>query len=307
MGPLFGLASAFSWGAGDFCGGLASRISSVVTAILASQAVGLLATLLILLASGEALPPLPAIAWGAVAGLSGVIGLGAFYAALSRGTMGLIAPLAALIGASLPAIVAIAGGEELGALRLGGIALGLLAVVLISLPGGERTAAERRAVRIDLAELPLVLISGLGFAGFYLFLDRAANEGGETWWPLLAVRGVGFCVIVGVVLLLLARDRGRTLRQRADTLFGLSRLRLAGVGLLSLAPPLLLAGAGDLGGNAFFVLANAEGALAVAVVLSSLYPVVTTVLAAIFLGERLRPLQFVGIGLAVLAVVLIGR
>jgi drug/metabolite transporter (DMT)-like permease len=77
--------------------------------------------------------------------------------------------------------------------------------------------------------------------------------------------------------------------------------------LVSVLPLFALAGLGDLGGNAFFIFANALDALPVAVVLSSLYPVVTTVLAALVLHERLRPLQLLGIGLAVLAVVLIGR
>ena len=268
---------------------------------------GLLATLIILLASGESLPPAEALAWGAAAGVSGLVGLGAFYLALSRGTMGLIAPLAALIGAALPATVAIAGGEDVGPLRLVGICVGLLAVVLISLPGGEVTTDEKRAVRVDVRELPLVGLSGLGFAGFYLFLDRSATEGGETWWPLLAVRLVGFVLIVGVIVGLLARAGRRPLRTRLDELLGVNRLRALGISSLGVAPLFVLAGAGDLGGNVFFVLANASDALSVAVVLSSLYPVVTTLLAVAFLHERLRLLQLGGIALAIAAVVLIGR
>ena len=60
-----------------------------------------------------------------------------------------------------------------------------------------------------------------------------------------------------------------------------------------------------MGGNFFFVLANSADALSVAVVLSSLYPIVTTILAAIFLRERLRPLQIAGVILAALSVPLL--
>jgi drug/metabolite transporter (DMT)-like permease len=257
--------------------------------------------------SGEPIPPVASLAWASAAGLSGIVGLGAYYLALSRGTMGLIAPLAALIGAALPAFVAILGGEDVGTVRLAGIVLGLVAVVLISLPGGEVTAEERRAVQLDIEELPLVVVSGLGFAGFYLFLDRAATEGAETLWPLMAVRVVGVGVALCAVVALVVRRRGVPLKRRAAEVLGLPRLRSLRGAALWLLPLFVLAGLGDLGGNAFFVLANAAGALAVAVVLSSLYPVVTTIMAAIFLHERLRPLQLGGIALAVVAVVLIGR
>ena len=278
-----------------------------MAAIFASQLIGLLVTVLILAGSGEAIPSTEAMSWASAAGLSGVVGLGAFYLALSRGTMGLIAPLAALIGAALPALVSIVGGEELSGLRQVGIVLALAAVVLISLPTGEASDAEQRAVRIDLRDLPLVVVSGLGFAGFYLFLDAASGAGGETWWPLAAVRGVGLAVVVLAMGLLLGRRREARLRSRLYGLLGFDRLADSGRSLLGIAPLFALAGLGDLGGNAFFILANSLDALPVAVVLSSLYPVVTTVLAALVLHERLRMLQLLGIGLAVVAVVLIGR
>jgi drug/metabolite transporter (DMT)-like permease len=252
-------------------------------------------------------PSAGALLWASAAGLSGVVGLGAFYLALSRGTMGLIAPLAALIGAALPAVVSIWAGEELGAVRLAGIGLALAAVVLISLPGGEKSEAERSALSIDLRDLPLVLVSGLGFAGFYLFLDATAAAGGDTWWPLVVVRVVGLAVVLAALAVLVVRADEPRLRSRVDRLLGFQRLRASGAGLLTVGPLFLLAGLGDLGGNAFFLFANALDALPVAVVLSSLYPVVTTVLAAIFLHERLRALQLLGIALAVLAVILIGR
>jgi drug/metabolite transporter (DMT)-like permease len=276
-----------------------------VAAILASQFIGLLANLFLLSTSREALPPAEALGWAVAAGLSGIVGLGAYYQALSRGTMGLIAPLAALIGAALPALVAILTGEDIGPLRLTGVSLGLVAVVLISLPGGEATARDRRAVRIDLHELPLVAVSGIGFAGFYLCLDRAAAVGGETWWPLLGVRSAGLAVMLLAVGYLLLRPGPEAPRRRAGRLFGTSRMRALSAGLISVLPLFLVAGLGDLGGNAFFVLANAADALSVAVVLSSLYPVITMLLAGAFLHERLRRHQLAGVGVAVLAVALI--
>src|SRR5688572_28294510 len=158
--------------------------------MLASQGIGFIGTLLVLVLSAEPLAAPDSLAWGAIAGVCGVGGLGFFYYALSRGTMGLVAPLAALIGAGLPVLLAIAGGEQPDTWRLAGIGLALVAVVLISIPTGDQSTHERRAARIDLADLPLVILSGLGFAGFFIAIDKAA-ETGAMWWPLAMVRLLG--------------------------------------------------------------------------------------------------------------------
>jgi drug/metabolite transporter (DMT)-like permease len=204
----------------------------------------------------------------------------------------------------VPVLVAVVGGEQVEQLRLFGIVVALLAVVLISLPGGERTLDDQRRRRIDLGELPLVLIAGLGFAGFFLCLDRATAVGG-TWWPLVAVRLTGLLAVVIVFGAALSRAREPSLSSRIDRLLGLPRLRARGVPPLQLGVLLVATGLGDLGGNAFFILAAQAGELSVAVVLASLYPVVTTILAALLLRERLRPVQIVGVVAATLSVILL--
>ncbi len=296
------MLSAISWGAGDFAGGLLSRRSSVFLAILVSQGIGLLGAAVLVLISGEGLPSSGSIPWALAAGVSGVIGLGAFYYALSRGTMGVIAPLAALIGAGVPVVVSVAGGESVPPARLLGISLALVAVVLTSLPGGESTDSERRRVRVELHELPLIVVSGLGFAGFFLLIDQATTAG-ETWWPLFVVRVAGVSVVLGALLVLgLRASRTRGLGRATASVLGLGRLRASHLTAGRLIGLLLLTGLADMGGNAFFLLAKETDALSVAVVLSSLYPVVTTILAAIFLHERLRPTQIAGVALATVSV-----
>ena len=305
-GPIFGLGSALGWGAGDFGGGLISRYSSVFTAILTSQVLGFAGTFVLLVISGEAMPGGDSMAWAAAAGASGLLGLSFFYYALSRGTMGVVAPLAALIGAGLPVLVAVVGGEDVPPVRLAGIALALTAVVLISLPGGERAPGERRRVQIDKGELPLVVLAGLGFAGFFIFSDRA-TIGGETWWPLAIVRLVGLALVALIFGVAAARLRAQhaSWRSRFGHLLGLGRLRSHAPGAVSLVVLFVLTGLGDLAGNAFFLLAKHADAFSVAVVLSSLYPVVTTILAAVLLHERLRPLQVLGVVLATVSVPLL--
>lgn len=265
---------------------------------------GLAGSVTFLVLGAEAAPSAESLLWAAAAGASGVIGVGCFYYALSRGTMGLIAPLTAVIGAGVPVALDIAGGDQLSTERLVGIAMALGAVVLISLPGGAHTADERRRLRLDLAEVPLVVVSGLGFAGFFIFIDQA-SAGGAVWWPLAAVRVVGLLLVATALAVLVARNARRGLRQRAWHVLGLDRLAHRTDRALPFATMLVVAGVGDLGGNLFFVLASQADAFAVAVILSSLYPVVTTLLAAAFLHERLRVLQLLGVALATLSVVLL--
>jgi drug/metabolite transporter (DMT)-like permease len=259
--------------------------------------------MLVLLAlSGENLPSTEAILWALAAGASGVIGVGAFYYALSRGTMGVIAPLTGLIGAGVPVLLAIAFGETVAPARLLGIVLALIAVVLTSLPGGSTSDSQRRRVRLDIAELPYIVVSGLGFAGFFLFVDRA-SDAGQTWWPLTFVRLAGLALVLLALVVFAARAAGgRGIAHGGATVLGLAKLRVEHMSRQVLITLILVVGLADLGGNVFFVIASQNDAFSVAVVLSSLYPVVTAILAAVFLRERLRPIQIVGVALATISV-----
>jgi len=228
--------------------------------------------------SGERYPGLETLAWGATAGVAGASGLYAFYRALAGGRMALVAPLTAVIGAGVPAAVGIVRGDQLTGLQLGGLACGLMAIVVVSWPGGVGPRSGPGVARL----LPLIVIGGLGFAGFFLAIHQAMTVGGTTWWPLVGARVATVALAGGIALLVRPSRRG---------LRAASRL-------------LLVAGLADYGGNGLFLLA-ARGALSVPVVLSSLYPVTTVLLAAWLLHERLHRWQVGGIALALAGVALI--
>jgi drug/metabolite transporter (DMT)-like permease len=269
---------------GDFCGGLASRAVGALFSVAVTQIVGAAGMALVLVLIGQPAPSLPALTWAALAGLSGITGLAAFYRALASGSMSLVAPVAAVIGAGIPAAVGIAAGEPLLPAQSLGIVLAIGAVVVVTAVGGGGGACGlgRRP-----PELPFTLLAGLGFAGFFLAVDRASAFDPSPWWLLLAVRLAGLAAVLPILARLLRRPGGRPRIDRR------------------LAVLLLLAGLADLGGNAFFVLARYAGFLSVAVVLSSLYPVVTVLLAVAVLRERLRSPQVVGVALALVAIGLI--
>ena len=286
---MLSLAAAASWGVGDFAGGITTRLSNTFVATFLAQFVGLLVATVLLVLSREPIPGTDALLLGAAAGVAGAFGIGCFYLALSRGTMGLVAPMAALLAAAWPAAIVLATGGTVGTLGLVGMAAALVSIVLISMPDrrlGTPVMPTYHGSRR--AEWLLILGAALGFGSFFLFIDASHGVGGAVWWPLFMVKLAGVLAVVSASLVLLPLGRFPGIK------LGMAALLVG-----------CIAGIGDLGGNLFFVLASGEGELALVIVLTSLYPVVTAILARIFLHERLSPLRLAGVGLAIVGVVLI--
>jgi drug/metabolite transporter (DMT)-like permease len=127
----------------------------------------------------------------------------------------------------------------------------------------------------------VALAAGVAIGVFYLALARTAAESGL--WPLVAARlvSIALCAAMAVAA-------ARSLRADAGSL----RLIVA-------------AGVLDMSANALYLLAARSGPLSVVVTLASLYPASTVLLARLALGERLSVPQWLGVGCAMAAVVLI--
>ena len=264
FGPVaLGLASAASWGAGDFSGGLASRRGPATGVVVVSQGVGIALLVVFAVVTGEAAPTSGQLGWAALAGVTGAFGLLALYSALASGRMGIAAPVSGVVGAVVPVLVGVAMQGWPGALQLAGFALALTGVWLLTATGGG-------VHRVDPRELALPLLAGVSFGLFLVFIHRAGGSG--VLWPLTAARAtsMGLLTALGGVT--------GTLRLPRRSALGLT----------------CLSGILDTGGNAFFVLAAQAGRLDVAGVLSSLYPASTVVLACLLLGERLTGRQVAG-------------
>jgi drug/metabolite transporter (DMT)-like permease len=258
----FGLASAVSWGAGDFSGGLATRRAPAAGVVIASQAVGIAILVALAVATAEAVPSAGSLGWAALAGAFGAFGLLALYSALASGRMGIAAPVSGVVGAVVPVLVGSTLHGPPGAVRVVGFVLALAGVWLLTAAGGPARARPR--------ELALPLVAGVSFGLFLVFIHRA--DGAGILWPLATARATSIVVLTAI--------GGLT-----------GTLRLPGRPALALT---VLAGLFDTGGNAFFVLAARAGRLDVAGVLSSLYPAATVVLACLLLGERLTGRQIAG-------------
>ena len=268
---LLALLSSLLWGTSDFLGGTAAKRLPSVLVVGASQSIALLALLPVSVLLGSR----PEQLWAAVvAGAVGLVALGAFYAALAVGTMGVVAPVASL-GALLPVAIGLARGESPSVLQVVGIGLAIAGVVLASGPelSGQRSAR------------PLLLagVAAVGFGLVAVLLAQGSKGGSGAVLTTLVVMRL---TSVGLMGLVLAATRRRRRRRRRRT----CRTSLAGADL-----PLLAAiGLGDVGANACFAVASRSGLLSVVSVLASLYPVVTVVLARHVHAERLRPVQVAG-------------
>ena len=269
----FGLASAASWGAGDFSGGLASRRAHVLGVVVVSQAVGLGILLALAIVQSQPLPPLVKLAWGSAAGLSGAVGLVALYRALAIGVMGAVAPVTAVLAAALPVLFGALSEGLPSMVKLAGFGLALAGVWTLSRPEGPAGRPEG---------LGLALLAGLGFGGFFILIDQARDV--ALVWPLVSARATSSILTLSIALA------------------GRRRAWLPPRGLL---PLVLLAGILDVGGNAFFVLAAQAGRLDVSAVLASLYPAATVVLARVVLKERVTRARALGITAALVAIPLI--
>lgn len=270
LAVVFGLASAASFGAADFCGGMATKRSHVFGVLTIARACGLALMVALATITHEHVPSAPALLWAGAAGLVGGLALPALYRALAIGKMGLAAPVTSVLAAGLP-VVASAASEGLPrTVQIGGLILALVALWFISRPEGKLRPQG----------LGLAVFAGLGFGCFLVFMRLATMT--AVYWPLAAAIAVSLAL--AVVILIAQR------------------------GVLPAAPVIpvvVAAGVLDSIGNYLFVLASQRGRLDVAAVLSSLYPAVTVTLARIILKERMTRLQLAGVTAALVAVPLI--
>jgi len=269
---VLGLAAALVWGAGDFGGGLTSRRSPVYGVVLVSQCTGLVLTGAIALALGEGIPAGPDLVICFVAGVLGAVGITMLYRGLAIGRMGIVAPVTGVLAAVIPVVAGFATEGVPGPIVVTGIIIAVIAVVLVSRvadAGGREGLTE-------------ALIAGTTIGLFGVAIAQLSE--GNVFSALMVIRLAQGALVAAVVLVMRAAWR-------------------PGVSIL---PALVAIGLLDTAGNAFYLLAVQTGQLAIASVLSAMYPVATVVLAVVVLHEPLTRDHTVGIVLAGIAIALIG-
>jgi len=279
---LLAIGSALFYGAADFSGGLATRRAGAIPVVLLSQASGLVLLALILPFLAHASPSRPDLLWGAVAGLTGGIGVALLYRALAIGTMAVVAPTTAVCAVTIPVVVSVLLGERPLPLAIAGIVLGIVSILLVSRQAAAQTPIHHPAAARRLpAGVGTAFASGIAI-GFFL-LSLAQTGSGAGMWPLIVARLFSVTLFGAVAV---AGARSLRMPARVVTL-------AIGGGFL------------DMLANALYMLAARQGPLSLVVTLSSLYPASTVLLARVVLGERLNAWQISGVGCALAAIVLI--
>ena len=265
------LAAVFAWGTSDFLGGYGARRANAFLLTALAHLSGMILMAGVAVATHSPFPTRTAVAWALLGGLSGGGALAIFYRALATGRMGLTAPVAAVLGAAIPTAFGMFREGLPQAAQLVGFVMAATGIWLIS-----RTEDESSREGIGMAAL-----AGIGFAGFYLCI-RQAGDGSAFW--IAATSKVASFILTGLIVLI-----GRSARD----------IDRRGIALG------IVAGCLDIVGSVLFIRASQTGRLDTAVVLSSLYPAVTVLLARFVLKEHFTRWKALGMVAALLAVPMI--
>jgi drug/metabolite transporter (DMT)-like permease len=268
----YSLTAVGVWGASDFLGGVGARRANafLFTAIVHISGMVLMGTLALI--THAPFPGNASLVWSLIAGSVGGMALALFYRSLASGDMGLVAPVAAVVGAAIPTVVTAFTEGFPGYRHVLGFVVAGIGVWLISRAEGDTGRPEG---------LGMAVLAGTGFAGFYLCIHQAGDA--SALWASACSR-VGSLLVTAAIVLF-----GRYLRAVAAPVLAIA----------------IAAGILDITGSAVFIRAAQIGRLDDAVVLSSLYPAVTVVLARFFLREHFSRARTIGMVAALAAVPMI--
>jgi drug/metabolite transporter (DMT)-like permease len=314
----YSVIAVFCWGASDFSGGLGSRRANAFTLTAFSHVCAFALMIAIALALPGQFPSRTSILWALAAGAVGGFSLAIFYRALAAGQMGITAPIAALLGAAIPTLADIAVEGAPSRWSIAGFVLAILAIWLITRPepatgaliektteasapssaeAPARVRSESNSSNPDEPSNPtgtsnqasasdrpagigMAALAGVGFAGFYLCIHQAS--GSPAWVATISRVGSFTATAIAVVA------------TRAPLALDRSSAALGGA-----------AGCLDITASALFIFASQHGRLDEAVVITSLYPAVTVLLARLVLKEHFSRWRFLGLMAALAAVPLI--
>lgn len=311
---VLALLAAAGYSGADFSAGLASRGGDVVRVTFVAELVYCVLLVAAVPFTSTQSPSASALAWGAVAGISGAVAAMALYLGFRYAAFSVVSSISAVGSAAFSVVAGLLLGERPGSASLAGIALALPAIAVVSLntdqpgvdeadPGDGRPVAsgaseadapageagtgdagrsgQRHATGQHAAGVLCGVVAGAGFGLFFVALNQAGS--GSDLWPLASASLAGVAAIFAVAV---------AMRQvRPPTGGG---LRLA-----------ILSGVASAGGTYAFFLATHRGMLAITAVITSLYPAGTILLARLLLSERLTRVRIAGLALAAISIALI--
>ena len=277
MASLLALLSSGLWGSADYHAGKLSKRFPAIAVLGSTQAIGFVTGVILVLFTGawtaDAFGTGGYLIAGACAGISGYLGLISLYAGLSTGRMGVVSPISSL-GALIPLAYAIfIKGDQLSTILSIGVAAALI--------GGFLASGPEVSQGLPLKPVLLALSAAIFFGLALVFMAIGSQSSALMTMTMMRTT----TLIIGIGIFLRYRHIG-----------GLGKPEL---------PILIFIGVADFAANLLLGVATTKGLVSLAMVLGSLYPIATALLAYKFLHERLHKVQYAGIVLAVIGVALI--
>jgi drug/metabolite transporter (DMT)-like permease len=277
MAALLALISSALWGAADYHAGNLSKKFPPTAVLSVTQIIGLIFGVILATSTNswgaQALGSNGYLLPGIAAGLCGYAGLICLYAALATGRMGVVSPISAMSGLVPVLYAVIFLGERFNTLVTIGVILALLGAFLASGPEVSQG--------LPLKPIVLALGAALGFGGALTFMAQGSES--SALMTMVAMRGATF--FISVVILFRLRGTG-----------GMGKTHI---------PLLIFIGVADFSANLILGVATTKGLVSLAMVFGSLFPIMTALLAFIYLNERLHKVQYAGIISAVVGVAMI--
>ena len=277
MASLLALASSLLWGSADYHAGNLSKRFPAMVVLGINQIFGLLTGIILVAVTANWVAPTLAsdgyLINGALAGLFGYAGLICLYTGLASGRMGVVSPISSL-SVLLPLVYALTiGGENLSTPVMCG--------VIVAILGGFLASGPEFSQGLPLRPLLLALGAASGFGMALIFMSIGSEQ--SSLLTMVSMRAATLLITIG---------------------YFIGRGNFGGVGRRNI--PLLIAiGVSDFAANLLLGVATTKGLVSLSMVLGSLYPIATALLAFIFLKERLHRIQYLGIVFAVGGVALI--
>ena len=268
MAVVMALLSSVMYGIADFLGGSQAKRLPVTFVVGVSQFFGLLTAIVVAVVT-RAEWNAQAIPHAMLASITGFAGLMMFYKALATGRMGIVSPIASL-GVLVPLAWGLLSGEIPSGIQILGIVIAVVGIVLAS--GPELTGSS------DPKPVFLAIGAALGFGLCFLFIARGSEFSVATTMVVMRLQTVPIAAVIACFTKSFVRP------ERSE------------IGWLAII------GAFDNGANLAMGYAASLGMLSIVSVLASLYPVVTVLLALWIFKEKLMPVQYFGVAIALLGV-----
>ena len=281
LGLLAGLGAALAWGSMDIASALGSRRLGSLRVTAGVQVVSAVLLVAAAIVTGTALPSDPVIL--VASGVLGIAGAGAYLAyftGLRIGPISLVSGMVAAYGGLTVVLAVIFRGESLTLVQAAGAAIATVGVVLTAVAfDGSLRGTRLAGPGVIFAVAALILFS-------VMTIGLAETIEASGWLEVILVsRLVNAVVSVGAVA---AVERAR--RPQLDALVAHDLPATPrGWGLV------LVAGVLDMAGLVVYAIGLERAETWLVGLASSLGPAVTILVAVAFLGERLRPIQWLGL------------